>query len=300
MSTDDDPILAALRKLAGKVDGKPTALWGFVASTSPLMVFLDGAIDKAGNPVARPAQSAVGMVGVGQRVLCADQSNRVMIIGGGKTGGTTAERDAHHGVPATDAARAALANQRPSWDNTTTGRREQYYAPAGTPGLAVRGLIAGTPAGWYPAAGELVTCTRIQQNGFQLIAAGVVTPATLMAPMVNIGGFTALDNGIRVPHAGIYTVSAAVYFSGGGTMPYTTCMVHESYAGGWRELISSRVPGNAADVQHGVTATGVHLPAMTMVTLSAQSGGAQNIYGDGINRRTFLALRYDGPPLENS
>lgn len=79
MSTDDDPILAALSKLAGKVDAAPVMLWGTVTQSSPLMVTLDGAIDPSGAPVAVPAQSAVGPVAVGQRVWCVRQSRRVIV-----------------------------------------------------------------------------------------------------------------------------------------------------------------------------------------------------------------------------
>jgi hypothetical protein len=89
MSTDDDPILAALRKLAGKVDAAPVMLWGTASQASPLMVMLDGAIDPAGAPVAVPAQSAVGPVKVGQRVYCVRQSRRVIVVGGGDTGWLT-------------------------------------------------------------------------------------------------------------------------------------------------------------------------------------------------------------------
>ena len=89
MSTDDDPILAALRKLAGKVDATPVMLWGTVTQATPLMVTLDGAIDPSGAPVAVPAQSADGPVTVGQRVYCVRQSRRVIIIDDPGTGWQT-------------------------------------------------------------------------------------------------------------------------------------------------------------------------------------------------------------------
>jgi hypothetical protein len=66
--------------------------------------------------------------------------------------GTTAQRDAYFGVPATDAARVALANIVPTWFNTDTQREEIYYAVTGTTGLTVPGLhTSGFTAGWYNA-----------------------------------------------------------------------------------------------------------------------------------------------------
>lgn len=69
--------------------------------------------------------------------------------------GTTAQRDAFFGTPTTDAARAALANLRAQWWNTEKSWLEVYYAPAGTAGLTVQGILAGRPAGWYPISGNL-------------------------------------------------------------------------------------------------------------------------------------------------
>ena len=68
--------------------------------------------------------------------------------------GTTAERDSYYGIPADDAARVALANQKVLWFNTDLGWEESYYAPTGLVGLTATGLIAGTAAGWYPEIGR--------------------------------------------------------------------------------------------------------------------------------------------------
>ncbi|ALY08994.1 tail protein [Arthrobacter phage Gordon] len=67
-----------------------------------------------------------------------------------KQRGTTAQRDAAFGVPATDAARVLLANQKRVWFNTETGWDESYYAVTGTSGLTAPGLVAGATPGWYP------------------------------------------------------------------------------------------------------------------------------------------------------
>jgi hypothetical protein len=63
--------------------------------------------------------------------------------------GTTALRDNYFGIPANAAERAALANSRPIWYNTTYKRNETYYAVTGTVGLTVPGLLAGSTPGWY-------------------------------------------------------------------------------------------------------------------------------------------------------
>lgn len=64
--------------------------------------------------------------------------------------GTSATRDAVYGVPATDPARVALANQLPMWWNTESGWLESYYTRGGLAGLTVPGLIGGASTGWYP------------------------------------------------------------------------------------------------------------------------------------------------------
>jgi len=64
--------------------------------------------------------------------------------------GTTAQRDAKYGTPATAAAQAALANQKVVWFNTDLGWLESYYAPTGTSGLTALGLVATIGSGWFP------------------------------------------------------------------------------------------------------------------------------------------------------
>lgn len=62
--------------------------------------------------------------------------------------GTSTLRDTQYGIPATTADKAALANKKVVWYNTTTNMFETYYATTGTTGLTVTG-IAGA-SGWYP------------------------------------------------------------------------------------------------------------------------------------------------------
>lgn len=63
--------------------------------------------------------------------------------------GTTAERDALFGVPATTAERVALANQRPQWFNVEKGYYETYYVAHTLPGLTVPGLSTSMLSGWF-------------------------------------------------------------------------------------------------------------------------------------------------------
>lgn len=215
--------------------------------------------------------------------------------------GSAAERDIYFTVPTTAAERVALANRSPVWFNTDTGREEGYYATTGQLGLTVRGLVAGVPDGWYPQPGSLLTGTRIQGNGFQAIpGGGAATPSMASGLLVNIGGFAATGlNGLVLPIPGYYSAAGAVYYSGGGVMAYVACLLQESVGGSWRDLIASRVPGQAADVQPAVSATGILFPTATTITLLAMAGGAQNIFGDGVTRRTFLTATYEGPALVN-
>jgi microcystin-dependent protein len=64
--------------------------------------------------------------------------------------GTTAERDAKYGSPATSAARVALHNQFITWYNTELGWKERYYAGSTESGLLGVGIVIGGTPGWYP------------------------------------------------------------------------------------------------------------------------------------------------------
>jgi microcystin-dependent protein len=64
--------------------------------------------------------------------------------------GTTAERDAKYGVPATSAARVLLHNKFVTWYNTELGWKERYYAGSTESGLLGVGIVIGGTPGWYP------------------------------------------------------------------------------------------------------------------------------------------------------
>jgi hypothetical protein len=213
--------------------------------------------------------------------------------------GTTAQRDTLFGVPGTVAAQVALANQLVVWFNTSKGYGEAYYAPTGSAGLTVRGLLAGYPAGWYPVAGTALTATRIKESGFQAIVAATITyPNLLAAFLVNIGGFTGSGQSIIIPPiGGYYSVTAMIYYSGAGAMSYISTITR--FTGG-AEIAATRIPGSGgADNTMGQTTPFVPVPAGQGVELVGSAAAAHNFYGDGATRKTFLTLAYDGPPLVN-
>lgn len=125
--------------------------WATVYGTNPLSIKLDG--DTA--PLALIPDSLIDprTLVPGDRVRVELSLRKAVVHGasrGGAQGGTTTERDARFGVPATDAARVALANQKVVWYNSTLGWEESYYATTGLSGLTAKGLLAGYSSGWYP------------------------------------------------------------------------------------------------------------------------------------------------------
>ena len=85
--TDDllRPLKEQLHKLRALIDKKSEVRLGTDAPLSPLSVYLDGDTDTDpnsptfGDPIATPATSLVSHT-VGQRVICAEQHRRVLII----------------------------------------------------------------------------------------------------------------------------------------------------------------------------------------------------------------------------
>ena len=85
MSAQFGPIFKRLHKLRALIEKKSEIRLGTVAQLSPLMVNLDGDLDTDGDsptfgdPIPTPATSLVTHT-VGQRVICAEQHRRVLII----------------------------------------------------------------------------------------------------------------------------------------------------------------------------------------------------------------------------
>lgn len=79
--------------------------------------------------------------------------------------GTSAARDGFYGVPASAAARVALANAVPRWFNTDKGWEEQYFATEGDAGA---GRFTRQFGGWYPS----VTSGRVPLSNFTVGSVG--------------------------------------------------------------------------------------------------------------------------------
>lgn len=125
--------------------------WATVVTNIPLSIQLDG--DTA--PLALVPDSLVDpwTLVPGDRVRVELSMRKVVVHGASKAGpmrGTTAERDARFGTPATDPARVALANRKIVWFNTDLGWEESYYATTGLAGLTAKALLATYSSGWYP------------------------------------------------------------------------------------------------------------------------------------------------------
>ena len=81
------PLYKRLHKLRSLIDRKSEIRLGTVAQVSPLMVNLDGDIDADpgsptfGDPIPTPATSPIAHT-VGQRVICAEQYRRVLVVQG--------------------------------------------------------------------------------------------------------------------------------------------------------------------------------------------------------------------------
>lgn len=214
--------------------------------------------------------------------------------------GTTAQRDDYYGSLATSPQQVALANRCVVWYNTDKGYYESFYVVTGSSGLTAKGLVAGHTPGWYPLPGTNLVCTRIKSNDFQPAAAGtLITPTLLNPPLVNLGGFTVSGNNvITPPFGGYYDVVAGAYWSGGGAMAYRNVMVNYT-SGTYTDITSVRFPGTGNDGQGVCSAPSVLFAPGIGAALTLMNAGADNIYGDGQTRRTFLTLKYAGPPVVN-
>ena len=78
-------------------------------------------------------------------------------------------------------------------------------------------------------------------------------------------------------------------------MVYTILSVR--YTGGTEQITSVRAYGAAADMQQSAYADAAYCWAGQAIELEGAPAGNHNFYGDGVSRRTFLSIRYAGPPL---
>lgn len=215
------------------------------------------------------------------------------------TSGTAAERNARFGVPATDAERVALANQKPIWFNTEDGWEESYYAPQGLAGLTARALVAGTPAGWYPTG----------EGPYSRLLTGVVQS---MAPGTYINTWSQWGTGGSTRRGG------AAWFTYNAALGAVTCVKPGYYdvtamdsqqAGSGTTVTHVLRSGNAvatlANPLNGTYAT-TALKEAPMVAMGA--GGAlacytsvgayqTNVITGNPETRGFFHIRYKGPLL---
>jgi hypothetical protein len=216
--------------------------------------------------------------------------------------GTAAQRDAAYGVPATDAARVALANRRPTWFNTDLGWLEEYYAPTGLAGLTALGLTAGVAAGWYPV-GE-GPAIRLVASAPQSVSGAGQRITAWSAPGVGNsrvrGGaayFTYLNGFITIVRAGIYRIHAhtLVQAGAGSVILY---VISTTPAIGNLGVMTTTLNGTYG-VTNTVDVAEVYLPAGTQIFYSSEAGAyGLNQGGNGLQPTAGeFAVRYLRPAL---
>jgi microcystin-dependent protein len=201
--------------------------------------------------------------------------------------GSTALRDSIYPIPTDAATQASLANRMISWFNTDKGYFEIYYATTGTAGLTAKGLAAGFPAGWYPAAGANIwgTCAMLSS---QSVAAGEVRINLNTGDLV--GGFTTGNNVMIVPVGGIYETNAHLYIW--------------SPTGSYRGVQAFNVADGTvycsgttnANWDIAATPRRARIPALAQVGLRTSGDAAQTIQGQNW---PAIEMKYMGPPLVN-
>lgn len=212
--------------------------------------------------------------------------------------GTTAERDAAHGVPTTDAGRAFLANLKTVWFNTDLGWSESYYAPQGTVGLTAPALVAGTAAGWYPT-GEGPT-SKLYASAQQSMTAN--TYVTLWSAWgtgesVRRGGdewFTrSLPTGAVVcEKAGNYEVSAMTTQQTGAGTTVTHILRNGNSISANTNALSSQV--TSAPLYQPETAV---TAGSSLAVFSAVGSYLLNVATGTVEVRGYFHVRYKGPLL---
>lgn len=274
--------------------------WATVRGTDPLSIQLDG--DPA--PLALIPDTLVDPreLSVGNRVRVELTMRKVVIHGrsnGGTASGTTAQRNARFGVPATLSERVALANRQVVWFNTLLGWEESYYVPVATVGLTVRGLTTTSeaPAGWYPTG--LGPRLLLATSGVQNMTAGDTftnwaTPGVGRSYSTGPLGF--VDYGAPgyayTRLAGRYETMLALYLTNGTTTPVFS-------------LRANHTPTTGAQIQQKPTPLlqnfgqvfEWHMRDLEMKTnglFFARCDGGSVAAGEGWSE---LSVKYLGPPL---
>ncbi|UDL16232.1 hypothetical protein SEA_KOZIE_36 [Microbacterium phage Kozie] len=213
--------------------------------------------------------------------------------------GTTVERDALYGVPATAAERAALANRGVTWFNTDLGWEESYYAETGTAGLTALGLMAGVSSGWYPT-GEGPFSILYASGAQSVVVNTYVTSWSAWGSNSSLrrGGddwFTYSAGGVKCLKAGRYEAEAMVTQQA-GTGTTVVHLLRDS-----NTIFQRANPLDSGQVQSAV----MHQPTVQMLAnqtfaVFAGIGSYQlNVATGNREVRGFFAVRYKSPLLVN-
>ncbi|AWY06650.1 minor tail protein [Microbacterium phage Zeta1847] len=252
---------------------------------------------KVGDAVGFDPDKATGarLSGVESRVSALERTAEAAIPA--PTQGTTAQRDAYYGTPTSDAQRAALANARIAYFNTDLGWMESYYAPTGTAGLAARGLVTGTAAGWYPI-GRGPRATLHAASGGQTRTNGqsyeAWQPFGSGDSNRNAGdAFVSAETSyLRMNLAGRWRIAAGLYFPNGSGTGVQSLRVNTASGGGLK-AIAKPVPllGNYGQFIEW------EFPDMPV-----PAGAGAFLYTDAASwtiggSNSYLAVEYLGPAL---
>ncbi len=248
-----------------------------------------------------PTATVQTMVRTYRRELSGTTWSAWYLLPGG--GGTTAHRDLLYGVPSTAAQRAALANAQVRHFNTDLGWEESYYAPTGTVGLTVLGLVASAAAGWYPtglgpaiqlvpsatqscAPGAMFTnwaapgsgaAWRKGGAGFFTYAAGVITCVIACRINFQAGLAVQVGSGDTVPYVVRNNTTASP-----NVLAFAIQSLHVTY-GRLVMLTGQNVPMAAGDTMRWTNQAGT-------ATFGTGADSANRAAGE-------FSVQYVGPPL---
>ncbi|WKW87072.1 minor tail protein [Microbacterium phage Nicole72] len=218
--------------------------------------------------------------------------------------GTTLERNAFFGVPATTPEQVALANERVTWFNTDWGWEESYYVAAGSSGLTAPGLITGTAAGWYPTG--VGPSARLIAGTTQSMTTGnwfVNWAAFGTGASRRRGGSTwwGTSAGSLFPKfAGIYEPFAQSLCQTGAGSGSLSFLKNGSSAGQHTLVVQPFTLSGSFNTPIVMPSSPLPLAANEGVGIYASSVGSAT-FGVGANGSTpsagQLALTYIGPPL---
>lgn len=211
--------------------------------------------------------------------------------------GSSVERDAYFGAPATDVERVALANRRVVWFNTDFGWEESYYADSALAGLTTLGLVAGTPSGWYPT-GEGPVSVMYASGPQSVVASTYVTSWTAWGAgrSYRRGGATwfTYDTGrVTCLNAGRYEAEAMVTQQAGSGTTVTHLLRNANSIFARANPLD---PGqNQAAVMHQPLVD--ILPGENFSVFSGVGSYQLNVVAGNTEVRGFFFVRYKAPLL---